>query len=48
MEETLPRVNCVPCRIVEVRYEFPSLPAITANKLRKRSITRNELRLICI
>jgi lambda repressor-like predicted transcriptional regulator len=26
MEETQPRVNCVPCRIVEVRYEFPSLP----------------------
>jgi hypothetical protein len=26
MEETLPRVNCVPCHIVEVRYEFLSLP----------------------
>lgn len=25
MEETLPRVNCVPCHIVEVRYEFPIL-----------------------
>lgn len=26
MEETLPRLNCVPCHIVEVRYEFPRLP----------------------
>jgi len=26
MEETLPRVNCVPCYIVDVYFAFPSLP----------------------
>ena len=26
MDEILPRVNCVQCQIVEVRYEFASLP----------------------